>query len=298
MSGTKIDPQVVREAQLVMLRMLRQVDRICRENNISYWLDSGTLLGAVRHRGFIPWDDDVDICMLRDDYEKFLKIAPPILPQDMFLQNYRTDKFFRDNFTKIRDNNSLLISEEELEEPILFHQGIFIDIFPMDKLSTHKWVRYFWRRILIRRIYTCCSFIIKHRQRSIRKPFFYNLGRNIRVILTKTLFDKCTFPNKKVAAFIEGKLRRFSTIQSENKGRFVLGYGYSTVFTETYSYDVIFPLRELTFEGVQFYVPNDYDQYLRNLYGDTYMQLPKEENRRQHAVRIIPALNKDVKFSI
>ena len=85
---------VLRQSQLVMLRILKTVDSICKENNISYWLDSGTLLGAARHGGFIPWDDDIDIMMLREDYELFKEIAKKELPEDMFLQNQDTDIYY------------------------------------------------------------------------------------------------------------------------------------------------------------------------------------------------------------
>ncbi|MEO3238618.1 LicD family protein, partial [Parabacteroides distasonis] len=81
----------LRQAQLVMLRMLKIIDYICRKHDLRYWLCSGTLLGAVRHQGFIPWDDDLDICMLREDYNRFIQIAPLEFPTDIFLQTQETD---------------------------------------------------------------------------------------------------------------------------------------------------------------------------------------------------------------
>ena len=81
----------LRQAQLVMLRMLKIIDYICRKHNLSYWVCSGTLLGAVRHKGFIPWDDDLDICMIREDYEKFTQIAPLEFPKDIMLQTRESD---------------------------------------------------------------------------------------------------------------------------------------------------------------------------------------------------------------
>ena len=286
MGGLKLDPQDLREAQYVMLKMLKEVDHICCENHLSYWLDFGSLLGAVRHQGFIPWDDDADISMMRDDYEKFIKIAPTLLPKDMFLQNLYTDKFTLWNYIRIRDNNSLALTDE----PLLCHQGLSIDIFPIDKLSTKKWVRHFWRKV-IKRIYIGCSTFIKYRQRRLKSPFFSyrNLIRNFLILITK-LFGNPSFPNKRVAASIEKKLRKFAIIQSEETDKFVLGYGICLPFKFTFSYQTVFPLQKLTFEDMKFYVPNDWDKYLRTLYGD-YMQLPKEEDRTQHAVKIIPHLD-------
>ncbi|HEY8463531.1 MAG TPA: LicD family protein [Bacillota bacterium] len=293
MSETAIDSQVLREAQLVMLRILKQVDIICRENQIPYWLDAGTLLGAVRHQGFIPWDDDVDICMLRSDYEKFLKIAPPLLPAELFLQNFYTDPYCIHNFSKIRDENSRFVDANEQNGQICYHQGIYIDIFPVDKLSTQRWVRYFWRNVVIKKVYTLCSIIVRYCQRPLKRPWHRNLLKNFRTIIIKKLFGKFKFPNLCTAAAIERLLRRFATIQSQQPEGFVLGYGLGLPLKSVHTYETVFPLKELLFEDATFFVPNNWDQYLRDIYGDTYMQLPKEEARRTpHAIQIIPSLNK------
>ena len=84
----------MRQCQMVMLRMLKIVDHLCAKHNISYFLNGGTLLGAIRHKGFIPWDDDLDIGMTRANYEKFVKLAVPELPYDIFFQSDETDKHF------------------------------------------------------------------------------------------------------------------------------------------------------------------------------------------------------------
>ena len=124
---------VLRQAQLVMLRMLKIIDYICRKHDISYWMCSGTLLGAVRHKGFIPWDDDLDICMIREDYERFVEIAVNEFPKDMMLQTRETDPHYHylPLPCKVRDKKSFILSpgyeDEECEK------GLFIDIFPMDR---------------------------------------------------------------------------------------------------------------------------------------------------------------------
>ena len=126
----------LRQAQLVMLRMLKIIDYICRKHDLRYWLCSGTLLGAVRHQGFIPWDDDLDICMLREDYNRFIQIAPLEFPTDIFLQTQETDPSY-DYLPlpcKVRDKNSLIISEGMENQK--YQQGLFIDIFPTDRYHT------------------------------------------------------------------------------------------------------------------------------------------------------------------
>lgn len=120
-----------RPAQLIMLDILKQVRTICEKHNIKYWIDAGTLLGCVREGGFIPWDDDLDIAMLREDYDKFKEIAQKELPEGYFFQTKETDQDYIHNFAKIRKEGTLLIETGE-KYPEKYHQGIFIDIFPFD----------------------------------------------------------------------------------------------------------------------------------------------------------------------
>jgi len=119
----------LRQAQLVMLRILRIVDHICRRHDIPYWLDAGTLRGAVRQQGFFPWDDDADIAMRRADFERFAMIAPQELPEDLFFQTAATDPHYRHVLPKVRDRKSLLVEDME-KAP--FCQGFFGDVFPFD----------------------------------------------------------------------------------------------------------------------------------------------------------------------
>jgi lipopolysaccharide cholinephosphotransferase len=119
----------LRQAQLVMLRILRIVDHICRKHGIPYWLDAGTLRGAVRQQGFFPWDDDAAIAMRRADFERFAMIAPQELPEDLFFQTAATDPHYRHVLPKVRDRKSLLVEDTE-NAP--YCQGIFVDVFPFD----------------------------------------------------------------------------------------------------------------------------------------------------------------------
>ena len=99
----------LRKVQIKQLTILKEIDRICKKHNIDYWLDGGTLLGAVRHRGFIPWDDDIDIAMKASDIKQFETIAQKELPTWLFLQNRQTDPYCKEDITKIRDLNSLYL---------------------------------------------------------------------------------------------------------------------------------------------------------------------------------------------
>jgi lipopolysaccharide cholinephosphotransferase len=145
----------IRAVQKVELEILLEFDGVCKENNIKYHLFAGTLLGAIRHNGFIPWDDDIDVCMLRGDFEKFLTIGQECLGKDYFLQTYETDKNYINQFAKIRKNNTIFLQRDVVGTDI--HQGFYIDIFPFDNVEPHTFVGKIQRNILnILRYMTLC----------------------------------------------------------------------------------------------------------------------------------------------
>lgn len=125
----KIDPRL-RKLQLVELEILNEFVRICEAHSLQYYLVGGTLLGAVRHKGFIPWDDDIDVAMPREDYDSFAQIAPQELNSQYFYQSPETDPYYFLTYAKIRKNGTKVY--EERFKYAKFHKGIFIDIFPLD----------------------------------------------------------------------------------------------------------------------------------------------------------------------
>ena len=121
----------------ILLAYILEIDRICKKHNIKYFLAGGTLLGAIRHKGFIPWDDDADVMMLREDYDKFLEVAQSELPPNMFVQNPKTEKLNHHVFTKIRMDNTLFATKHT-GKFMNMHNGIFIDILSQDNTSNNK----------------------------------------------------------------------------------------------------------------------------------------------------------------
>ena len=128
-----LDDEKLRQLQMIQLELLKEVDRIQPKNNIKYTIIGGTLLGAVRHGGFIPWDDDADVAMLRPEYEKFRKACKTELDQTRFVfQDHRNTKGYRWGYGKLRMKNTLFL--REYQEHMPYFQGVFIDIFPLDNV--------------------------------------------------------------------------------------------------------------------------------------------------------------------
>lgn len=127
---------ILRRLQLTQLEMLKVVDKFCAEHSIKYSLYAGTLLGAVRHKGFIPWDDDLDICMPREDYERFIELWQHYAPAGFVLQNKENTSVFTQSFTKLRKDHTTFLQPGE--EKVSYHTGIFIDIFPFDRIPDRK----------------------------------------------------------------------------------------------------------------------------------------------------------------
>lgn len=124
-----------------MLDMLEEVDRICRKHDIKYFLIAGSLLGAIRHKGFIPWDDDVDIALFRDDYDRLEKILQKELPSNMFMQTLATDPGYDATHLKIRLAGTTAIMKCAINERYRYNMGIFIDVFALDGIPETEFGR-------------------------------------------------------------------------------------------------------------------------------------------------------------
>jgi lipopolysaccharide cholinephosphotransferase len=258
---------ILEQSQLVMLRLLRIVDEVCTSNGLNYWLDSGTLLGAVRHGGFIPWDDDIDICMPREDYNKFINIASALLPSDLFLQNKDTDPNYPFYFSKVRDNNSTIIENEKEYEEVVYHQGIFLDIFPVDYVDD---VEPFLRdkRLFMR------DFNAKSKKNTLKKVKAYLMNYYSQILVKVVGKDNL--------------LRSISEKYKYSDGKYIIK-GVELPFEVVLEKEKLLPLGVIEFEGYTFSAPKDVEYYLSTMYGD-YMKLPRVEDRHTHAIELFPTI--------
>lgn len=243
----------LRQAQLRMLNILIEVDKICRKHQIPYWIDFGTLLGAVRHKGFVPWDDDIDICVMNENYKALRKALIEELPEQFAFQDSTTDANAFCYYGRVRDKKSYCYYPYFVR---LKEQGFWLDIFRVDRVGSSKLKEF-------------ADFLFRRSYREI-----HNFGK---VAYTSSI----TRFVKKVCAFI---LHPFSIIAlwiAKASSVFSKKH-YLTQFTlfpsKCFDEKNIFPLIDIEFEGHLFMAPHNYDEHLRIRYGD-YMKLPPEEQR-------------------
>lgn len=242
---------VLRRQQMRMLDILMAVDKICKKYSIRYWLSSGTLIGAIRHNGFIPWDDDLDIEMMREDYLKFLKVAEAELPSELALQSMDTDENYFYFYAKVRDKNSYM---EELNhyDRRLKEKGIYIDVMPVEQQP-----------------------MILHKLTEKLQGHVYKIWRtskdddkSMKKILFITRFNRyISYPLLRVLCKLSGTKNITS--------------GMGIPFHNPRRMQHIFPLTAHVFEEHYFPVPGNSDALLRGLYGD-YMQLPDIDKINLH----------------
>lgn len=248
------------EVRQVELGILDYIDEVCRKNDITYMLDYGTLLGAIRHKGFIPWDDDIDVSMTREDFEKFTKVMDNEKnPQFKFLTS-DNDSEYPYEIGKVVDTRTSLIEKDIQTSPDM---GVWVDVFPKDHLpERHKLIRMLIFLSFSFRVFAVYSkFPSQHRKAYypmwlISRLFGYKFFLNI----TKFWFSLCA---RHKDASLRANLRDFVSKE----------YAWDRSFCEEVDY--------VEFEGRTLPAPKKWDEYLKGLYGN-YMQLPPEDKRKTH----------------
>lgn len=261
----ELDAMTLRRLQLTELELLAEVHRICTKCAIHYNIIAGTLLGAVRHGGFIPWDDDADVALLRPEYEKFRRACRTELDRTRFyFQDQRNTPGYRWGYGKLRRKNTLFLREHQEHMP--YRQGVFIDIFPLDYVPENNTLRW---------IHNLQCFLY-------RKFFWAEAGRKADRSRVKRLVYRG------MARVPEQKLKRsfYRFVQKSNRKK----SGWVRVLTfptpnRAYGYKVEWYLHsaDFLFEGVQLRGIRDYEEYLSFKFGN-YMELPPERERKVHPV--------------
>lgn len=249
------------DEQEIILKILIEIKKICVNHNIKYFLAYGTLLGAVRHKGFIPWDDDIDIVMFREDYEKFLSIADKELPEYYKLRK-PGDKDYPFYFAKIDDMRTTKIEQSTIKSK--YKSGCWVDIFPIDGRPKNKCARKIYDLNFILKWFVCC---IKTRNLSDNassskiKKYLYKHGKTTDIRKLICRFERyCKKHSVNSSNYVSlDEIRHIRSIKKK-------------YYEEQTEYE---------FEGEKFTSVKDYDGYLRFIYND-YMKLPSEEDRQPH----------------
>lgn len=248
-----------RVLQQIELEILRVFIEICEKLNLKYYALGGTLLGAVRHQGFIPWDDDIDVGMPRKDYDIFVQRAQEYLPKHLFLQTHMTDPESPFAFAKIRDSNTTYIQFHIRKQKM--HHGIYIDIFPLDYYSD---------------TYIRKSFYRKKRWCRRRVGCVYDVGKiGIKTHISQML-ARILMPTLQDAISKKENLYR-SVPRGDTYVNHEGAYGVKEIMPVAWYGEGI----NLVFEGLNVVVPREYDLWLTQVYGN-YRELPPLEKRKTH----------------
>ena len=258
----------IKKVQNCVLEVFSEFDRICRKHNLSYSMEGGTLMGAVKYKGFVPWDDDVDVIMPRADYERFLEIAPQETTEKFFLESYNNISQFPLNYAKFCLNGTKILNYT-YSHLTQMHHGIFIDIFPIDNVKPKT---YKLQCSLAGAFTSSRGLKLKIARISGVKGILYKCISCLPVgLLNKAIQFFCTINNKKPSPL------RYEVCNPNSK--------FCPLPYEMYEH-----LTELEFEGKKFYAVKDYDFFLKARFGENYMnELPPEELR-------IPSHGQEIEF--
>lgn len=251
----------LRKLQLCLTDMLLVFDEICRQEKLTYFLFGGSLLGAVRHQGFIPWDSDVDVAMPRADFERFRREASKKLPSHLELQAPETDPYFTALLIRIRNMNTICDIDNKRGSRYV---GAFIDIFPLDDASKEKSLKNNLQAKLVK---------------GILKTLADRAGMNERE--SKTIKQKCGDMFARVLSREQWvRLKEFIAQRQSNQSAeyFINLASHYDYHKQIFTKDKLLPPVEVLFEGHDFFAPKDYHYVLHKFYGENYMQVPNPED--------------------
>jgi lipopolysaccharide cholinephosphotransferase len=268
----KISDETLEELKHTLLEIMTDFDAYCKKHDLSYFLIGGTLLGAVRHQGFIPWDDDLDVVMPRDDYERFIEMFNQENQHKYVVQSIETDENYWLPFAKLRKN--LTLYDDLPTRYVQSHRGIFIDIFPLDHAAEPD------------------------NKKQGRKVKLAKMLRKIADFKTTALFSKDTGSMGKylIKSVVAAAFRPFSTHRiltwqkkiitslGDERSEYYINVGSQYHYKkQTMAKKVYHPATQLDFEGQRFDVPGQYETVLERIFSPSYMELPPEDKRQTHA---------------
>lgn len=261
----------IEKLHAVNMEIMKKIVDICDANGLLYYALGGTMLGAIRHKGFIPWDDDIDLGMPRKDYELFLQIAPELLGKSFKVTNYKTDSDYHYYITRVQDINTKVVETRYEHEGNFSH--VSVDIFPIDGSPNNRVLRrIFYFRILSHRAMMSLHYkngIDPDRKRGVLEKFLLAF---MKMLPTDKMFNAYNQKN-----IIDRILKRYDMWKSVVSGNIMGAYRtVEMVPTEWYGKDTFYQFEDMQIRGLR-----EFDKYLSHLYGD-YMRIPSENERKIH----------------
>ncbi len=249
------------EVQDLIYGIFVEFDRVCRKHGIKYSMEGGTLLGAVKYQNYVPWDDDIDVIMIRSEYDKFLKVAPAELGEDYFLQSYNNVKEFPLNYAKLCYTGAQIKDYDYSHLTKMCH-GIFMDIFPIDSVKPDRLRKHCSHVGVLTGARKIKLGVNLGKMPKLKGRIYKGLSLLPMRWLTVMVTNACTKYNKKDTGY------RYEVCNSNRK--------FKPLPAEIYE-----ELVELPFRDGNFYAVKEYDAFLRSRFGDDYMEtLPAEETRK------------------
>ena len=264
--------QFIEELHQYDLEALKAFDKFCREHELRYFAIGGTLLGAVRHKGFIPWDDDIDVGMPRPDYDRLISLAKKF-PKPFILEEYRYSKGFQSYFMKVRNEKIELL--ETVTETKDKRRGYLLDIMPIDGTPNNELLRkvYYARVLLLRFL---CGAANVHTGILTSRPKWEQ--QVLKICRALKLYKVLTI--EKVYRRMDKLFHKQNVLKAHYVGTITGAYKTREIVPTEY-FGIEEEAEYLDFEDMKIRVPRQYDIYLKHMFGD-YMQLPPEEKRKVH----------------
>lgn len=261
-----MNSQELRRMQLIQVELLEEVDRICQKYHISYSIEGGTLLGAIRHKGFIPWDDDVDIAMVRSEYRKFCKACEKELDKEKyFFQNHDTDPEYRWGYAKLLKNNTSFVRYGQ--EHMKMKRGVYVEIFPMDGIPENPIEKKIFNALRV-----CCRKIMYSEAGKVSSP---------KAVLRLWYRILNKIPVDKAFHMLDFLSRKYD----ERRARYVTCLSFPDCWVKGYhgfKREYYLKTKRILFEGKEVCAPQKDKELLVTLFGPDYMTPPPEKDRVTH----------------
>lgn len=272
------EPEILEHLHQVHVEMLKDFQRVCEKYNLRYFAVYGTAIGAVRHQGFIPWDDDIDVGMLREEFEKFMEIAEQELGEHYQIMSPKKTRKSAGSVVKLQRKGTVFISN--LTRDFEYEQCIFLDIFPFDFAAPTEKLRkrqLFLTTYLDRLIYLCGTAYplipLKGAAGKAAQGICWLLHYTLKLFHVSPRFLYSCFEKESV---------RYNT----EPGEYVTCFGQPTALKKMFRYQDMFPLKEIPFEDGSIHILHNNDEALRKVYGD-YMQIPPADKQVNHCPYIL-----------